>query len=405
MKELIKRIYYSVIVVCVYEIGMHIILPGQLTVAYISEDFMKSVSLVTGGNLSRMSFLSLGLGPYMSGMIFWRVIQSLNQDRFTNFTENTIFYFRSLLILLIAIIQSIGLAISMKANIEFIHNDMFNIIVATIVFTTGSMFAMWLVEINTQSGIGGTSLLILVGILAKLPGAIWAFIRENLIVYPTIDSIVTFIVATSGIALIIGIISFVLGSEYRIPVQRIMIRNELAAPTYIPIKLLPANAMPYMFGLTFLMLPQFVLPLISSFIPSLSKVNVTSLTSLNTLLSIFIYLIILVILGYGFSFINVNPSEISEELQKSGDYVMGILPGEETRQYITRELMNMATVGNVLTMLLLGIPLILSLSWSQLHSFSYVFGSLLILNSTIVTITDQSKALVEKERYPNILPD
>lgn len=405
MKELIKRIYYSLIVVCVYEIGSHIILPGQLTVAYLSEDFMKSVSLVTGGNLSRMSFLSLGLGPYMSGMIFWRVIQSLNKDRFKNFTENTIFYFRSLLILLIAIIQSTGLAISMKANIEFIHNDMFNIIVATIVFTTGSMFAMWLVEINTQSGIGGTSLLILVGILAKLPEAIWRFISENLIVYPTIESIVTFFVATSGIVLTISIISFVLGSEYRIPVQRIMIRNELATPTYIPIKLLPANAMPYMFGLTFLMLPQFVLPIISDFIPSLSEINVTSFTSLDTLLSISMYLIILVILGYGFSFVNVNPSEISEDLQKSGDYVMGILPGEETRQYITCELMSMATVGNVLTMLLLGIPLILSLNWPQLHSFSYIFGSLLILNSTIVTITDQSRALVEKERYPNILPD
>ncbi|MBZ6003534.1 accessory Sec system protein translocase subunit SecY2 [Leuconostoc gelidum subsp. aenigmaticum] len=404
MKELTKRICYSMVIIITYEVGTHIILPGHLVRAYQSNDFMKSVSLVIGGNLAKMSFFSLGLGPYMSGMIFWRVIQSLNKDRFSKLSENRIYYFRTVLILFIAIIQSLGLAVSMKTNVDFMNNDIFNIIVAAIVFTTGSMFTMWLVEMNMQSGIGGPSLLILVGILVRLPEFVWSFIKENLLNYPTIESIVTFFVAVTGVILIVGLISFVLGSELRIPVRRIMIRNDLAAPTYIPIKLLPANAMPYMFGMTFLMVPQLVFPFLNYIMPFIKIVNINNLTSLSTWYDICLYLIILIVLGYGFAFVNVNPSEISEDLRKSGDYIVGIMPGYDTREYITRRLMDMASIGNVITMFLLGIPLILSLNWPQLSSFSYLFGSLLILNTTIVSIIDQCRALLEKERYPSILP-
>ncbi|MGX7052142.1 accessory Sec system protein translocase subunit SecY2 [Leuconostoc palmae] len=404
MKEFLSRVYCSLIIVLVYEIGIHIVLPGTVVQAYLSKDFMKSVSLVTGGDLSHMSFFSLGLGPYMSGMIFWRVIQSLNQDRISKLTENTIFYYRTSLILSISIIQSLGLSMTMKSSISFVHSQLFNVILATMVYTTGSMFVLWLVEYNSQSGIGGPSLLILVGILSRIPGAAISFIKENLIVDPTINSIITFIVVLMGIVLMIGIISFILDSEYRIPVQRIMIRNELAAPTYIPIKLLPANAMPYMFGLTFLSLPQIIFPLLKSLIPSLKDSDISNLTSLNSIESIVTYLIILIILGYGFSFVNVNPTEISEDLQKSGDYIINVLPGNYTREYITKKLMMIATIGNLVTIILIGVPLMLSLIWSELSSFSYMFGSLLILNSTIVSVSDQAKALIQKDRYPSILP-
>lgn len=215
MKELTKRILYSMVIIIAYEIGTHIILPGHLIRAYQSTDFMKSVSLVIGGDLSKMSFFSLGLAPYMSGMIFWRVIQSLNKDRFSKISENRIYYFRTVLILFIAIIQSLGLAVSIKANVDFVNNNIFNITVATIVFTTGSMFTMWLVEMNMQSGIGGPSLLILVGILVRLPKFVWSFLKENLLDYPTIESVVTFFVSVTGVILIVGIISFILGSELR----------------------------------------------------------------------------------------------------------------------------------------------------------------------------------------------
>ncbi|MBZ5979107.1 MAG: accessory Sec system protein translocase subunit SecY2 [Leuconostoc gelidum] len=404
MKELTKRILYSMVIIIAYEIGTHIILPGHLIRAYQSTDFMKSVSLVIGGDLSKMSFFSLGLAPYMSGMIFWRVIQSLNKDRFSKISENRIYYFRTVLILFIAIIQSLGLAVSIKANVDFVNNNIFNITVATIVFTTGSMFTMWLVEMNMQSGIGGPSLLILVGILVRLPKFVWSFLKENLLDYPTIESVVTFFVSVTGVILIVGIISFILGSELRIPVRRIMIRNDLAAPTYIPIKLLPANAMPYMFGMTFLMIPQLIFPFLSNILPFIKKDTISDLTSLSTWYGICLYLIILIILGYGFAFVNVNPSEISEDLRKSGDYIVDILPGYDTREYVTHKLMDMASIGNLATMILLGVPLMLSLNWPQLSSFSYLFGSLLILNTTIVTIIDQCRALVEKERYPSILP-
>lgn len=405
MKELIKRIYYSTLIVIVYELGKHIILPGNLVKSYKSPDLMNSISLLIGGDLSRLSFFSLGVGSYMSGMIFWRVIQSLNKDRFSKSSENTIYYLRSILILFISIVQSLGLATSMKNNISFSTNDVVNILIATMVFTTGSMFSMWLVDFNMRKGIGGPGLLILIGILAKLPELAWSFAQESLIEYPTVDSVVTFVVAIIGIILLIRIMSFLLGSEYRIPVQRIMIRNELAVPTYIPIKVLPSNAMPYMFGLTFLMVPQLLLPVLQKATTIFNNLDISNLTSLNTFSSIFTYLLILIILGYGFAFVNVNPSEISEDLQKSGDYVVGIFPGDKTREYVTHKLMDMATVGNVIMIILLGLPLILSLQWPQLNSFSYVFGSILILNSTIVTITDQAKALLEKERYPNILPN
>lgn len=403
MKELIKRSFYSIIIIFIYEIGTHIILPGYLVQAYQSPDFMESISLVTGGNLSRLSFFALGLGPYMSGMIFWRVIQSLNKDRFSKINDDTIYYMKATLILLIAMIQSLGLSVSMKNNITFFSNTELNITLATFVFTTGAMFTMWLVDLNMEAGIGGPSLLILIGILSRLPTITWSFIQETLINNPTMNSVISFVVVSIGIVLIISVISFVLGSEFRIPVTRIMIRNELAVPTYIPIKLLPANAMPYMFGLTFMALPQLVLPLLKSWIPFLQEENVSNLTSLKTASSIGLYLIILIILGYGFAFVNVNPSEISEDLLKNGDYIVDVLPGNDTREYITHKLMDMATVGNVVTMLLLGIPLFMSLRWEELSSFSYLFGSLLILNTTIVSITDQCRALIEKNRYPSIL--
>ncbi len=403
MRELVKRSFYSIIIIFIYEIGTHIILPGYLVQAYQSPDFMESISLVTGGNLSRLSFFALGLGPYMSGMIFWRVIQSLNQDRFSKINDDAIYYMKAALILLIAMIQSLGLSVSMKNNITFFSSTELNIILATFVFTTGAMFTMWLVDLNMDAGIGGPSLLILIGILSRLPKITWSFVQETLVNNPTMNSVISFVVVSVGIVLIISIISFVLGSEFRIPVTRIMIRNELAVPTYIPIKLLPANAMPYMFGLTFMAFPQLVMPLLKNWIPFLQGKDVTNLTSLKTASSICLYLIILIILGYGFAFVNVNPSEISENLLKNGDYIVDVLPGDDTREYITHKLMDMATVGNVVTMLLLGIPLFMSLRWEELSSFSYLFGSLLILNTTIVSINDQCRALIEKNHYPSIL--
>lgn len=404
VRQLLSRTIFSLGIVFVYEIGKHVVFPGTILKTYLAGEYWNNISLVTGGDFSKMSYFSLGLGPYMSGMIFWRVIQSLNPDKISKLTENTVFYFRTLLILLIAAIQSLGLSLSMRSNISFTNNTQFNIMITTLVYTTGAMFVLWLVELNSQKGIGGPSLLILAGILSRFPNTAFDFFKENIYVWPTTYSVVLFVVTIVGLILMIGIITLVLDSEYRITVQRVMIRNELATPTYIPIKVLPANAMPYMFGLTFLSIPQLITPILKKMVPNFNSTAIENLTSLSNVQSIILYLVILIVLGYGFAFVNVNPTEISDDLKKNGDYILDVLPGSRTNMYITSKLMTMATVGNIITLVLLGIPMFLSLGWSELSSFSYIFGSLLILVSTVINIRDQASALWEKDRYPSILP-
>lgn len=359
-KDIRKRLGFTLLCLLIFIVGRTIPVPGVTSLKNV--DFGDLANAITGGSLSNFSILALGVSPYISATIITSLLQMDIIPYFTELRDSgpagrqKINQINRYLGIFVAFIQGIAMSFALVQNASAI-----DYIRITLILTAGTAFLLWLGDQMTQKGLGnGVSLLIMAGILSTMPkmfiDTFNALVLDNL----SFIGIFSFIIFVLVYLAIIVAVVFIQESERRVPIQYSNQTSSAygAKQNYIPFKLNAAGVMPVIFASVIFTIPTFIAGLIDSenaFVTFVNKyVNYTTPTGFV------VYILLIFAFSFFYTFIQINPKELSENLSKNGGYIPGVRPGKETIKYIKTMLGRITLVGAIFISVIAGLPIIVS---------------------------------------------
>lgn len=360
-KDIRKRLGFTLICLFIFIVGTTIPVPGITSLKNV--DFGDLANAITGGSLKQFSIFALGVMPYISATIITSLLQMDILPYFTELRDSgpagrqKINQINRYLGIGIAFIEGFAMSFALVQNAGAL--DYLRI---TVILTAGTAFLLWLGDQITQKGLGnGISLLIMAGILSTIPKTFIdtfdALILENSSLFLGIIEFILFIAVY--VAIIVAVV-FIQESERRIPIQYSNQTNSSygAKQNYIPFKLNSANVMPVIFASVIFTVPTFIAGLMKSengFVTFVNKyVNYTTPTGFV------VYILLIFIFSFLYTFIQVNPEELSKNLSRQGGYIPGVRPGKETIKYIKTVLGRITLIGAGFIAVIAGLPIIVS---------------------------------------------
>ena len=361
-KDLRKRIYFTLLVLAVFAVGTNIIVPGAKSITS-NLGFLDLLNLMSGGSLKTFSIFALGVMPYITATILTQLLQMDVIPYFKELKEQgatgrqKINRINRYLGIFFAFLQGY------IYSVAFMGGTTVEVIKTTIILTAGTSLLLWLADQISTKGIGsGISLFIMAGIVNSLPTTfITAF--NDLIVADTYTQwlgIVLFVVFILAYLLILTGVVYMQISERRIPIQhsnRTDSSNSDIEQSYIPLKLNSASVMPVIFASAITSVPS----LIASFIGNEGFKNfVDNYIVYTSATGYVLYIVLIFAFGYVYTLMELNPKEMSENLDKNRSYIPGIMPGERTASYLKGTITRLTVVGNVFLIVLASIPILVS---------------------------------------------
>lgn len=395
-----KKVSFSLMIVLVYLLGMNIVVPGvNLDGLYQSLTGKANLGLMlsmTGLSLSRISLFSLGLGPWMSALIFWRVLTVTNLFHIKTLTNDQSYRIKFIISLLLATVQSFTIIAQAKA---FDPSATISNVALILILVTGLAILVWLGNLNTQYGVGGPTIIILVSILRSWPTKIFSEVTSR----GWLGTLTT---------LLPGLFLLMLGSyfifrfyqgEKRLQINHVMIDDEVSSKAYLPIPTNPAGGMPFMFAFSIVLLPQYVFYLLNKQFPSPLFEQLYQEIQLDHILGVLLLTLCLVLLTFGFSYVNIDYKEISESLKKSGDYFTNVYPGKNTERFLFRQVTIRATIAAFTNAIIIGLPMITAIYYPEVSMWAYLIPTWMILMILMNEIRTQVTALYHRNDYQAIL--
>lgn len=374
--ELQKRILFTLAMLAVYRIGVHVPVPGvnpevlQLIFQEARGTILGLFSTFTGGALERMSVFALGIMPYISASI---ILQLLTQvipqlDRLNKEGEQgrrKITQYTRYGTVLLSVMQSVGISFwlqSLEINgVPLVANKGIDFVLVTVItLTSGTAFIMWLGEQITERGIGnGISLIIFAGIVTDMPGAIGRLAEQSAqqggISLPIALLLIVIMVV------VIGMIVFFERGQRRIPVQyakRVVGRKVYqGAKTFLPLKVNTSGVIPPIFASSLLMFPATAVRMLGGKYEWVN--NLSDLFSPTSAFYNVLYVALIIFFCYFYTAIVFNPVDVADNLKKHGGYIPGQRPGKSTAEYIDRVLTRITLGGAIYVALICVLPTIL----------------------------------------------
>ena len=400
-KDLRKRIYFTLICLGIFVFGTNITIPWANTI-YQELGFLEIFNLMSGGGLKTFSIFALGVSPYITASIITQLLQmdiipyfkELKEEGYTG--RQKINKITRWLGILFAFIQSYVLTIAYMKGMTSTE-----ILKTTLVMTAGTCFLIWIGDQITQKGLGnGMSLLIMAGIIQSMPNTFIAAFNELITsgTYTNVVGIILFSVfVLVYLTIIVGVVYTQL-AERRIPIQYSNRTNVAysANQSYLPIKLNAANVIPVIFASTLITIPVTVVNLMQNeeainFVNN--YINYTSWTGM------ILYVALIMFFGYFYTMLQMNPEEMSKNLNKNGGYIPGIRPGKETSNFITKVLGRVTFVGSILLVIIAILPILFS-KLSGLSSSVTIGGTgLLIVVGVAIETNKQLESSLRSRSY------
>ena len=354
--DLKNRIFFTILMLCVYRLGTYIPLPGidsqslQSLMDTSQKGLLGMFNVFSGGAVSRMAIFALGIMPYISSSIIVQLLTGVS-DYFKNLKKQgeigrkKITQFTRYGTVLLATIQGYGVSVGLESSNVVIDPGMFFKVTTVITLVAGTIFLMWLGEQITQRGIGnGISLIIFSGIVAEIPRALattFELGRTGALSATTIITI--FILLLSTVAFIVFIERAIRKILINYPKRQMGTKVYGGESSHLPLKINTAGVIPAIFASALLLLPV----TFSNFAFSESEfmINFSTLFSQGQPLYMLIYASGIIFFSFFYTSIVFNPTETAENLRKHGGYVPGIRPGERTAYYIEEILTRLTTIG------------------------------------------------------------
>ncbi len=421
IEELRKRLVYTFLLILVYRLGCFIVLPGiDATMlaklqSSTSEGLVGLLNMFSGGAMGNASIFALGVMPYISASIivqllgmfvpYFRKLQMEGESGRQKMNQLT----RYLTVLIICIqgpayIASLHSQIPGQAFIavnqlgwsNFIYNLM-----ATVILMAGSIFVMWLGERITDRGIGnGISLLIMIGIVARLPYALiaefgekWSTTNGGMLVF-IVEILIWFFVVVAAIALVQAV--------RRVPVQyakRVVGNRQYGGVRqYIPLKINAAGVMPIIFAQALMLFP-----LIFSRWDATRGLAAT-LGNYTGFWYNLIFFILIIIFTYFYTAVTINPTMMAEDMKRNGGFIPGVKPGKKTVEYIDGIMSRVTLPGSIFLGIISILPAFAILLGVN-NQFASFFGgtSLLILVGVILDTLQQIESYLLMRHYDGLM--
>lgn len=391
-----KRVLWTLFFLFIYCLGNQLVLPFvDLKNANIFGGAIGSLafsSAMMGGNLRSMSLFSVGLSPWMSAMILWQMFSFSKKMGLKNLPIEIQDRRRMYLALGIAIVQS--LAVSLNLPIVSGVNASLAIFMNTILLIAGTFFLVWLSDLNSLFGIGGSIVILMASMMANLPYQIMDSIEKLGIGWDVLLPLILFSLVFLYIS---GVVQ---RARYRISINKINIHNRFKQYSYLDIMLNPAGGMPFMYAMSLVSIPQYVFMLIQ-FIHPENKWTSGAIKALTVgqPLWLVVYLVMLFVLGLAFAFVNVSGEQISERMRKSGEYIYGVYLGQETSAYINHLVLRLGFIGALYMLFMAGAPMLIILVNPDYLQLSMIPGTFLIFSGMIYNVNEEMKALKLNTSY------
>ena len=347
---------------------------------------------MTGGNLRSLSLFSVGLSPWMSSMILWQMLSFSKKLNLTSGAIEIQNRRQMYLTLFIALIQA--LAISINLPIQSNVPKMLVVVLNTFLLVAGAFFLVWLSDINATVGIGGTMIILLIGMVLNIPqDLIETFRTVPIPLFILIGLIIMGLVFTYLVALLYR-------ARYRIAVHKIGLHNRFKRYSYFEILLNPAGGMPFMYVMSFLSLPTYIFLLLQTLFPQTTVFSELSAQyGVGKPLWIYSYIAMIFLFSIAFAFVNMSGDQLSDRMKKSGEYIYGVYPGEETSRFINRLILRFSIIGGTFNVLMAGTPMLFVLSDEKLLRIAMIPGLFMMFGGMIFTIKDEMKVLRLNETY------
>ena len=420
IEDLRQRILVVILFTAIYRFGSFVVLPG-INPAMLDKlqsqtqgGLMSLLDMFSGGAFSNASIFALGIMPYISASIVMQLLavavpyfQKMQREgesgrkkisMYTRWLTVGILLFQAPSYLINLKMQAAGALASGIAWPVFI-------ITGTVILAAGSMFILWLGERITDKGIGnGISIIIMIGIIARLPqafiqeiGSRFTAITSGGLVMFLVEIIILYAVVCASIVLVQGV--------RRIPVQyaKRLVGNKQygGARQYIPLKLFAANVMPIIFAQALMFIPLVIVQYSAS---ENSSWFLRSMLDRNSLLYNIVFAALIIAFTYFYTAITLNPTQMAEDMKRNNGFIPGVKPGKDTADYIDDVMSRLTLPGSLFIAFIAIMPAPAGLLNVQ-AAFSQFFGgtSLLILTGVVLDTLQQIESHLMMRHYDGLL--
>ena len=420
IEDLRQRILITVLFVAIYRFGSKVLLPG---ISYNQLDelrkqtasgLMSLLDMFSGGAFSNASIFALGIMPYISASIVMQLLavavpyfQKMQREGESG--RKKIMMYTRYLTVGILLFQAPSYLVNLQNQIgpafdPGVSTGLY-LIIASVILAAGSMFILWLGERITDKGIGnGVSLIIMIGIIARLPeafvqevGSRFAAATGGGLVMFLIEIIILYVVVCAAIVLVQGV--------RKIPVQyakRVVGNKQYGgARQYIPLKLFAANVMPIIFAQALMFIP---LALVRYTNPNDASWFMRSMMDHHSWLYNVIFALLIIAFTYFYTAITLNPTQMAEDMKRNNGFIPGVKPGKDTAEYIDTIMSRITLPGSLFIAFIAVMPAFASLLDVK-DEFSQFFGgtSLLILVGVVLDTLQQIESHLLMRHYDGLL--
>jgi len=409
-RDLRKKIFFVLMILVLFRVGAAIPIPGvdveQLQKFFRGNQFFGLLNIFTGGALSNLSIMMLGVAPYITASIIMQLLTMIfpalkqmyyeeggvGRQKFNQYSR--------LLTVPLAAMQGFGLLTLLHRQNVLGELTFFEQMTNIIIVTAGSVLLMWLGELISEYGIGnGISLLIFAGIVAGIPAAAGQVLYT--FDYSQIPLLITFIVAAC--AIIAGVVIITQG-ERPIPIsyaKRIRgMRVYGGVSTYLPLRVNQAGVIPIIFALSILLFPQMIANAMAAVDVSIIQTTAKILINFMNIPWIYagFYFLLVFLFTYFYTAVTFDPDAIANNLQKSGAFIPGIRPGSSTAAFIHRVLNRITLIGAIFLGLIAVLPLAMR-AVTGMAALAIGGTALLIVVSVVLETIKQIQAQMVMREY------
>ena len=412
-KDIRKRILFTLLVLFVYRLGSALTAPGiNSTVIKLSANsILGMMNILGGGSIEQMSIFSLGVGPYINASIIIEllamdIIPALAEmaksgkkgraqmDRITRYVG-----------VAMGLVQGYFIVQYLSSQYSMVDNPGFaSYAYIAVIFTAGSMFLLWLADKITQYGIGnGTSMIIFAGIVADMPST-WKTVYNTFLGVDAtsklgVGGFIAYCVMYIAIIVLVVLMQL---AERRIPIQQSSSRalNKTKGDlNHIPLKINSASVVPVIFASALIQGPQ----IIASWINTDAYNWLAKVCDFSSPWFLCFYALLIILFTFFYTNLTIDPQKMADDLSKNGQYIPGVRPGSETKNYVSKVLNRITVLGSLLLTFIAILPYVIS-NLTGLSQTAAVGGTGIIIVVGIAMDTiKQMKGMLTNKQYKSFV--
>ncbi len=402
-----RKLFYSLLLILVYLVGRGVPVPWVIPAEHqdlFAMDLSSMIGDILGKDPSGGSVLALGLGPYMSTMIFVQIASSLTRRNNKNKkpSRKLVRRISISIAMVVAAVQGFVETAEMELRPDYFSGIPTSRILTVITLMAGVAVVIFLAESNTEKGLGGMSAFILVNVLTNARKSLTLIVLQ---VLENKEQGLLMLMGLLGVGILLIVQTVVFDyAEIRLKICRVMIHNDLSDIGYLPIKLNPSGSMPMMFAMTFFLIPYYILAGLQLLFPGNRVLGMmVDNFQMSEVPGVIFYILVIIFLNFAFAAVFIDPGELAKNFREGGDCLVGVDPGTPTEKAIKNHLRFCCTISAAVQCILVGGPMLAGAVTHTQSKLNSLPMTVMILAGITLSVVREAQMLMEFRDYKKFL--